>query len=175
MMSASLSMGKSAFVVIGLEEICHRLSTICRGPGQNIWNTTWPSCRSCDGGVRVCSGAWQSTQGPCRGGISILAFVRVTYNQQFLKVCRWSLRCVGSAGLYGFPILHYLQASGNHRKSFKCWIWIENSSPSQLPQQLWEREKELWRRHRDCDGGASQVPWAKSETNKRKSWLPVGT
>ena len=36
MMSASLSMGKSAFVVIGLEEICHRLSTICRGPGQNI-------------------------------------------------------------------------------------------------------------------------------------------
>ena len=51
------------------------------GPGHlNIWNTTWPSCRSCDGGVRVCSGAWQSTQGPCRGGISILALVRVSYN-----------------------------------------------------------------------------------------------
>ena len=107
--------------MIGLEEACPTI----RGPGPTIWSATWQTaCRRCNGADKASLGVWQSTQGLCRGSFHhssmrsphLHLVISGHVLMILIQVCRWSLCCVGSARLYGLPVLHHIQASWNRRK-----------------------------------------------------------
>ena len=136
-------MNKSFSTVIGLGEVS-KTTTWCPGRKiWSATSPSCPSCSGADRGCLVVwpstqGGLWRGRSfldKPARISIcqaqqkreqilrrkcclvlpanNYLRFAPVSFLIQ--QVCRWSLCCVGFAGVYGLSLLHYIQASWNCR------------------------------------------------------------